>query len=74
MLVSLVVDENGVPRNVKVVRSLDPGLDQKAIEAVQQWKFRPGQKDGNPVAVQAQIQVTFKLLDKPPVQPVKEPQ
>jgi TonB family protein len=74
VLVSLVVDENGVPRNVKVVRSLDPGLDQKAIEAVQQWKFRPGQKDGNPVAVQAQIQVTFKLLDKPPVQPVKEPQ
>jgi TonB family protein len=66
VLLLLVVDESGAARNIKVVRSLDPGLDQKAIEAVRKWKFKPGQKDGNPVAVQAQIQVTFKLLDKPP--------
>jgi len=65
VLLSMVVDESGVPRNIKVARSLDPGLDQKAIEAVREWKFKPGQKDGNSVAVQAQIQVTFKLLDKP---------
>jgi TonB family protein len=65
VLLSLVVDESGAARNIKVVRSLAPGLDQKAIEAVRQWKFRPGQKDGNPVAVQAQIQVTFRLPDKP---------
>lgn len=63
---SLVVDPEGVPRNLKVVRSLDPGLDQKAMEAVSAWRFKPGQKDGNPVAIQAQVEVTFRLLDKPP--------
>ena len=66
VLLSLVVDANGATRNVKVVRSLDPGLDQKAIEAVRQWKFKPGQKDGRLVAVTAQIEVSFRLLDKPP--------
>ena len=66
VLLSLVVDENGVARNIKVVRPLDPGLDQKAVDAVRQWKFKPGQKDGRPVAVTAQIEVSFRLLDKPP--------
>jgi TonB family protein len=66
VLLSLVVDQDGATRNIKVIRSLDPGLDQMAIEAVRQWKFRPGQKDGNPVAVMAQIEVSFRLLDKPP--------
>jgi TonB family protein len=63
---SIVVDASGNPQNIQVVQSLDPGLDQKAIEAVQEWKFQPGLKDGNPVAVLATIQVNFQLLDKPP--------
>jgi len=45
-----------------VVRPLGLGLDEKAIEAVQQWKFKPGMKDGKPVPVQAQTEVTFRLL------------
>jgi TonB family protein len=61
---SVVVDINGNPQNIKVVQSLDPGLDQKAIEAVRQWKFQPGQKNGQPVAVMATVQVNFRLLDK----------
>jgi TonB family protein len=65
VLVSLVVDEQGVARNVKVVRSLDPGLDQSAMDTVREWKFRPGLKDGNPVAVAAQIEVSFRLLSMP---------
>jgi len=48
--------------NIRVMRSLDPGLDEQAIEAVRQWKFRPGQKDGMPVTVQATIEVNFRLL------------
>lgn len=60
-----VVDAGGAPRDIKVIRSLGYGLDEKAIEAVRQWKFRPGIKDGHPVAVQADIEVNFRLLDSP---------
>jgi TonB family protein len=59
----VVVDANGDPRNVKVLRPLGLGLDQKAVEAVNRWKFRPGMKDGNPVPVQATIEINFRLLD-----------
>jgi TonB family protein len=45
-----------------VTRRLELGLDQKAIDAVSQWKFRPGTKDGQPVTVQATIEVNFRLL------------
>jgi TonB family protein len=58
----IVVDEKGNPRDLKVVRPLGLGLDQKAIEAVEKWKFRPGMKDGHAVPVQATIEVNFRLL------------
>jgi TonB family protein len=38
------------------------GLDEAAIEAVRQWKFKPGYQDGKPVAVAATIEVNFRLL------------
>ena len=62
MVLSTVIDENGIPQNIHVVRPLGLGLDQKAIEAVSQWRFNPGLKDGTAVKVQAQIEVTFRLL------------
>lgn len=62
VLIFIVVDELGNPRDLKVIRPLGLGLDQKALEAVQQWKFNPGKKDGRPVAVQATIEVNFRLL------------
>ena len=57
----LIVDQNGRPRDVKVARSLGMGLDQKAIEAVRRWTFEPAQKDGKPVAVQINVEVNFRL-------------
>jgi periplasmic protein TonB len=62
VLLQVVVDEKGVPQDIKVVRSLGLGLDQKAIEAVQKWRFKPGLKDGKPVPVSANILVNFRLL------------
>jgi len=59
---SVVVDEKGVPQQIKVTRKLGLGLDEKAIEAVSKWRFKPGMKDGKPVAVQATIAVSFHLL------------
>jgi TonB family protein len=62
VLLFVIVDENGKPRDIKIIRPLGLGLDQKAVEAVEKWKFSPGKKDGKPVAVQAQIEVNFRLL------------
>jgi protein TonB len=58
----VVVDTNGIPTDIKVTRGLGLGLDEKAIEAVRQWRFKPGTKDGQPVPVQATIAVSFRPL------------
>ena len=62
VLLQLVVDEKGRVQDVKVVRSLGLGLDEKAIEAVNKWKFKPGMRNGSPVAVRATVEVSFHLL------------
>ena len=62
VLLSVEVDTSGRATNIKVARSLGLGLDEKAIEAVKQWKFKPGYKDGKPVIVAATIEVNFRLL------------
>ena len=62
VVLQLVVDDMGRPQNLKVLRSLGLGLDQKAIEAVEKWRFKPGMKDGKPVPVMATIEVNFRLL------------
>ncbi len=67
IVLDVVVAADGTPRDLKIVRSLRPDLDQKAMEAVRQWRFQPGQKEGKPVAVAARIEVNFRLLDNPPV-------
>jgi len=62
--VILVVDVDTIGRavNVRVARSLGLGLDEKAVEAVSRWRFRPGMRAGKPVMVSATIEVNFHLL------------
>src|SRR5438067_520807 len=61
VVLSLIVGSDGVPRDIKVARSVGLGLDEKAIETVKTWKFDPGTKDGKPVATYATIVVAFHL-------------
>ena len=46
---------------IRVIRSLGLGLDEKAIEAVKQWKFKPATKNGTPITAKATIEVSFRL-------------
>lgn len=59
---SIVILADGSTSNIKVIRALGLGLDEKAIEAVSKWRFRPSLKDGKPVAVSANVEVNFRLL------------
>jgi protein TonB len=59
--IQLIVDPQGNPQNVHVVRHLGMGLDEKAVEAVRQYKFRPAMYQGHPVAVQMIVDVAFHL-------------
>lgn len=57
----VVVGPDGRVHDIKVSRGLGMGLDEKAIEAVRQWKFEPARKDNQAVPVQVSIEVSFRL-------------
>jgi protein TonB len=61
VLVGMLVEPDGTVRDVKVTKSLEKSLDQQAIAAVRKWKFEPGTKDGQPVAVHVDAEVTFRI-------------
>jgi periplasmic protein TonB len=58
-----VVLPDGTVGDVRITRSLDPtfGLDQEAVRTVKSWKFRPGMKEGRPVAVWVRVELDFSL-------------
>jgi TonB family protein len=62
VLLSMVIGTDGLAHDITVLKSLDPGLDRKAAEAVEQWHFAPGTLKGEPVAVRATVEVNFRLL------------
>jgi TonB family protein len=62
VLLSVVIRPDGLAHDINVTTTPDSGLGVKAVEAVQQWKFQPGTKDGEPVAVRAMIEVNFRLM------------
>ena len=59
----VVIGTDGRVRDVKVKQSLGKGLDQKAVEAVSRWRFKPALKGGEPVPVQVNVEVNFRLYD-----------
>ena len=60
-LISLIVDVQGNPQNPRVIRTLGMGLDEKALEAVRKYKFKPAMKGGTPVPVSITVEVNFRL-------------
>jgi len=64
VLVYVKVTPDGRATDMKVLRALGMGLDEKALECVAKWRFEPGTKDGHAVTVEAQIEVNFRLLDR----------
>lgn len=62
VVLSLIVDAQGNPQRIRVIRPLGLGLDEKAVEAVRQYKFRPAMEGGRPVPVEIDIEVNFQLF------------
>jgi TonB family protein len=58
----MIVDSEGVPRNVHVVKSVDPRLDESAVKAVMKWRYKPALKDGVPVPSEMIVIVKFQMV------------
>lgn len=64
VLLRCVVDRDGVPTRVEIITPLDEELDRTSLEALKQWRFEPGRKDGQPVLVQLDIAMAFTTQTK----------
>ena len=62
VLVNLWVDTSGNPSHVHVIRGVGMGLDEKAVEAVKQYKFKPAMENGKPVLVELNVEVNFQIF------------
>jgi protein TonB len=62
VLVNLIVDTHGMPQNVHVLRGVGMGLDDKALAAVRQYRFRPAMESGKPVPVELNVEVDFQIF------------
>jgi TonB family protein len=60
VVLAIVVTREGRATLSRVVKPLGFGLDQKAVDALRDWRFQPGMKDGQPVNVSAQVEVNFR--------------
>jgi len=60
--VNLIVDTKGLPQNVHISRGVGMGLDEKALEAVRQYRFKPAMENGKPVPVQVNVEVNFQIF------------
>jgi periplasmic protein TonB len=61
VVLAVTVDATGKVTNAQVIESLGMGLDEKAIEAVKTWSFRPGYQGGRPVSVTLKVEVDFQV-------------
>jgi TonB family protein len=60
--IALIVSSQGLPKEPRVVKSLEPEVDRAAVEAVKQWRFAPAVKEGRAVAVKVTVELEFRGL------------
>jgi protein TonB len=58
----LTVGIDGAPSNITLAKGIGLGLDESALDAICQWRFRPALRDGQPVPVLANVEVNFRLM------------
>src|SRR5579862_2510871 len=61
VVLSAMTGVDGIPLEIKVVRGIGKGLDEKAVECLRQWRFSPALKDGEPTPVKVTIEIDFRL-------------
>ena len=64
VVLSTTIGIDGIPGDIRVVRELGHGLDEKAVECVKQWRFEPASNHGEPVPSKATVEVNYRLPDK----------
>ena len=70
VVLAVDIDERGIPRTARVIRSLDQGLDQQAIQSLAGWRFAPATVDGVPAASTANVEIVFRLPQRAPRRPL----
>jgi TonB family protein len=65
LLIGLVVDKQGRPQDVHIIRGVGMGLDENALKAVSHYRFRPAMENGQPVAVRINVEVNFQIFQGP---------
>jgi len=62
VVLSAIIDGDGVPTEIKLVKGLGNGLDEKAVECFRQWRFSPALSHGEPIPVKVTMEVNFRML------------
>lgn len=63
VLLRMVIDVDGLPTEIKVAKGLGHGLNEKAIECLMKWRFRPAMRDGVAIPAKAAVEIRFRLPD-----------
>jgi TonB family protein len=60
-MLKFVVDEQGLPKNIHITKPLGYGLNEQALKCVEKWRFKPAEKDGQPIAAEIAVEVSFHM-------------
>jgi protein TonB len=65
VVLEIEVDEQGLPQNITILKSLESTLDANAVACVKEWRFRPASRDGAPIKATATVEINFRSFGRP---------